>query len=89
MAMGPPQEAVIGGPTRRNLLAHGAARAAAPPDGPAFDAGTVGVFGLDWLLDARLMQLLDTMAASPGEVRGVQVFGPLGGGRDNTNGPLL
>jgi len=83
--MGAPQEAVTSSLTRRNLLGHGAARAAAAPDGPAFDAdafGTVGVFGLDWLLDARFTRLLDTMAASPGAVRGVRVFGALSGGRD-------
>ena len=83
--MGAPQDAVTGGLTRRDLLRRGAARAMAAPGGPAFDAdafGTVGVFGLDWLLDARFTRLLDTVAASPGAVRGVRVFGALSGGRD-------
>ncbi|MGI4941276.1 MAG: hypothetical protein ACRYHQ_12085 [Janthinobacterium lividum] len=61
--------------TRRDLLGHGAARAAVAPAEPPFDSsafGTVGVFGLDWLLDLRFIRLLDTLAASPGAVRGVR-----------------
>ena len=42
----------------------------------------VGVFGLDWLLDPRFTRLLDTLAASPGAVRAVRVFGALSLGRD-------
>ncbi len=55
--------------------------------GAAFRAaefGTVGVFGVDWLLDPRFGSLLDNLAASPGAVRGVRAFGALSGGRDKT-----
>ena len=81
--MGAPQE-VVNGLTRRGALGGAAARVAAAPES-AFDAdafGTVGVFGLDWLLDPRFTRLLDTLAASPGAVRGVRVFGALSLGRD-------
>ena len=85
MAMGYPQEIVSRGLARRDLLGGGAARAAAAPAAVTFDAdafGTVGVFGLDWLLDPRFTRLLDTIAASPGAVRGVRAFGALSMGRD-------
>lgn len=45
---------------------------------------TVGVFGLDWLLDPSFTRMLDVIAASPGAVRGVRVFGALTLGRDRT-----
>ena len=45
---------------------------------------TVGVFGVDWLLDPRFTRMLDHIAASPGAVRGVRVFGSLSLGRDKT-----
>ena len=83
--MGGTQETVSCGLTRRDLLGAGAARAAATPAEPPFDSGafgTVGVFGLDWLLDPRFTRLLDTLAASPGAVRGLRVFGALSLGRD-------
>jgi len=82
--MGGTQTAVIHGLTRRDLLSTGAARAVATAE-PPFDPGafgTVGVFGLDWLLDPRFTRLLDTLAASPGAVRGVRVFRALSLGRD-------
>src|SRR3954467_7820434 len=44
----------------------------------------VGVFGLDWLLEARFTRMLDHIAASPGAVRAVRVFGSLSLGRDRT-----
>ncbi len=44
----------------------------------------VGVFGLDWLLDPRFSRMLDHIAASPGAVRAVRVFGSLTLGRDKT-----
>src|SRR5437763_6221863 len=44
----------------------------------------VGVFGLDWLLDPRFTRMLDHIAASPGTVRAVRVFGSLSLGRDRT-----
>src|SRR3954451_5230520 len=44
----------------------------------------VGVFGLDWLLDRRFTRMLDHIAASPGAVRAVRVFGSLSLGRDRT-----
>ena len=74
------------GITRRRLIGHGAARAAATPDAVPFlvdEFAMVGVFGLDWLLDPRFTCLLDTLAASPGAVRAVRVFGALSLGRDN------
>ena len=83
--MGGTQETVSQGLTRRSLLGTGAARAAAAPAESPFDAGafgTIGVFGLDWLLDPRFTRLLDTVAASPGAVRGVRVFRALSLGRD-------
>lgn len=50
----------------------------------AEEFATVGVFGLDWLLDGQFTRLLDNIAASPGAVRGVRAFGSLSGGRDKT-----
>jgi hypothetical protein len=73
------------GITRRRLVGQGMARAAATPDAAPFLAdefAMVGVFGLDWLLDPRFTRLLDTLAASPGGVRAVRVFGALSLGRD-------
>ncbi len=73
------------GITRRRLIGHGMARAAAAPETPPFLAdefAMVGVFGLDWLLDPRFTRLLDALAASPGAVRTVRVFGALSLGRD-------
>ena len=67
------------------MVVGGAARAAAPAVPVQFNPAefsTVGVFGLDWLLDMRFTRLLDTMAASPGAVTGVRVFGALSLGRD-------
>jgi len=78
------------GITRRRLVGQGMARAAATPDAVPFLAdefAMVGVFGLDWLLDPRFTRLLDTLAASPGGVRAVRVFGALSLGRD-TVAPL-
>ena len=43
---------------------------------------TVGMFGLDWLLDPRFTRMLDHIAASPGAIRGVRAFGILSLGRD-------
>ncbi len=83
--MGSAQPTATAALTRRSLLGHGAARAAVAAAEPPFDPGafgTVGVFGLDWLLDPRFIQVLDTLAASPGAVRGVRVFGALSLGRD-------
>ncbi|HYZ63167.1 MAG TPA: hypothetical protein VE650_11995 [Acetobacteraceae bacterium] len=84
--------------TRRGLFQYGAAllasrsaRAAvavsAKPASGRFspDAfGTVGVFGVDWLLDPRFTRMLDQIAASPGAVRGVRAFGCLTLGPDKT-----
>ncbi|MGG5824111.1 GH39 family glycosyl hydrolase, partial [Falsiroseomonas sp. HW251] len=42
--------------------------------------GVVGVFDADWLTDRRYTRLLDTLAASPGAVAGVRVFGILNAG---------
>ena len=78
------------GITRRQMLGQGTARAAASPDAVPFQAdefAMVGVFGLDWLLDPRFTRLLDTLAASPGAIRAVRVFGALSLGRD-TVAPL-
>ena len=64
-------------PTRRSVLAVCAASAAGLPrpagatgagQFAADDFATVGVFGLDWLLDPVFMRLLDQIAASPGAV---------------------
>jgi hypothetical protein len=61
-------------------------KASARPGAPfhADRYGTIGVFGIDWLLDPRFTSLLDNLAASPGAVRGVRTFGALSGGRDKT-----
>ncbi len=80
-----PAMSTASGITRRRLIGHATARAAATPDEPPFlvdEFAMVGVFGLDWLLDPRFTRLLDTLAASPGAVRAVRVFGALSLGRD-------
>ncbi len=85
MIVGDAQQAVSHGLTRRDALGGGLAHAAATPAVSPFDPaafGTVGVFGLDWLLDPRFTRLLDTVAASPGAVHGVRAFGALSLGRD-------
>ncbi|HEY0421005.1 MAG TPA: hypothetical protein VGC80_15930 [Acetobacteraceae bacterium] len=84
---------------RRGLLQASAALAVAQPDVPvpvrasarpgsgrfmADEFGTVGVFGLEWLLEPRFTRLLDHIAASPGAVRGIRAFGVLNGGLDKT-----
>lgn len=64
-----------------------ALRASARGGAGRFDPGdfaTVGVFGLDWLLDPLFTRLLDEIAASPGAVRGIRAFGVLSLGRDKT-----
>ena len=77
------------------LIALGAARenepglvwASAKPGAGKFvpdEFATVGVFGLDWLLDPRFTRLLDNLAASPGAVRAVRAFGALTLGPDKT-----
>ncbi len=46
--------------------------------------GIVGVFDADWLTDSRYTRLLDSLAAAPGAVQGVRVFGILNAGtREN------
>lgn len=50
---------------------------------PAFQAeafNMVGVFDVDWLLDARFGRLLDNLAASPGAFGAVRFFGALNSG---------
>jgi hypothetical protein len=59
------------------------ANAAAWPFRPD-EFATVGVFGVDWLLDPCFTRLLDYIAASPGAVRGVRAFGVLTLGPDKT-----
>lgn len=82
--------------TRRALLQVSAAatalriapaRAAADPAAfHADDFAIVGVYDVDWLLDPPYVRLLDTIAASPGAVRGVRVFGALSSGaRERVN----
>ena len=77
----------IAAPTRRGLLAAGAALVLAPAraetGGARFhaeDFATVGVFDVDWLGAPEYVRLLDTIAASPGAFRGVRVFGALSSG---------
>jgi len=73
------------GITRRGLLGGAATLAVAVPTPVPFlpdEFAMVGVFGLDWLLDPRFTRMLDTLAASPGAVRAVRVFGALSLGRD-------
>lgn len=80
-----PGMSTASGITRRRLISQGTARAAALPEALPFLAdefAMVGVFGLDWLLDPRFTRLLDILAASPGAVRTVRVFGALSLGRD-------
>ncbi len=62
------------------LPASPAPGAAAPPPFLAAAFSTVGVFDIDWLLDARFTRLLDTMAASPEAFGGVRFFGALNSG---------
>ena len=82
--------------TRRALLQVSAAatalriapaRAAADPAAfHADDFAIVGIYDVDWLLDPPYLRLLDTLAASPGAVRGVRVFGALSSGaRERVN----
>ncbi|HJS86438.1 MAG TPA: hypothetical protein VJ779_13355 [Acetobacteraceae bacterium] len=54
--------------------------APAPPPFQAAAFSTVGVFDIDWLLDARFTRLLDNMAASPGAFGGARFFGALNSG---------
>jgi xylan 1,4-beta-xylosidase len=49
--------------------------------------GIVGVFDADWLTDSRYTRLLDTLAASPGAVSGVRVFGILNAGSREADFP--
>ena len=73
------------GITRRGLLGGAAILTIAVPTPVPFapdEFATVGVFGLDWLLDPRFTRMLDILAASPGAVRAVRVFGALSLGRD-------
>jgi hypothetical protein len=61
----------------------------APGSGPQSPVRTdefsiVGVFDVDWLLEARFQRLLDNMAASPTAFRTVRFFGSLNSGtREN------
>ncbi|MBD0273194.1 MAG: hypothetical protein ICV73_14865, partial [Acetobacteraceae bacterium] len=76
-----------GAAARRLFLRASARPGGGGPQGPfrAEDFATVGVFDVDWLLDARYTRLLDTMAASPAAFRAVRVFGVLNSGeRENT-----
>ena len=86
LVLGRPALGQEGGASR--LLLRASARpGGGGPQGPfhAGDFATVGVFDVDWLLDARYARLLDMMAASPGAFRTVRVFGVLNSGeRENT-----
>ena len=59
---------------------------ASGPGGPvrAEEFSLVGVFDVDWLVEARFARLLDNLAASPGAFRAVRFFGSLNSGtREN------
>jgi xylan 1,4-beta-xylosidase len=67
----------------------GRATSLAPRDVPfrRSEVGIVGVFDADWLTDSRYTRLLDTLAASPGGVCGVRVFGILNAGSREADFP--
>lgn len=59
-----------------------AREASARPSGPfrRDDFDMVGVFDADWLTEPRFVRVLDTLAASPGAVGAVRMFGVLNAG---------
>jgi hypothetical protein len=76
-----------GAAPRRLVLRASARPGGGGPQGSfrAEEFAIVGVFDVDWLLDARYARLLDHMAASPGAFRAVRVFGVLNSGeREDT-----
>jgi hypothetical protein len=71
--------AALPGPAAAQRLA---LEASAQPSGPfrRDDFDMVGVFDADWLTEPRIVRMLDTLAASPGAVGAVRVFGVLNAG---------
>lgn len=71
------------GPPRISRADPSSVVATATPAGVRFrqaEFGIVGVFDADWLTESRYARLLDTLAASPGAVAGIRVFGILNAG---------
>jgi Glycosyl hydrolases family 39 len=51
------------------------------------DAGTVGIFDIDWLSTPKFSDLLDALASSPGAFAGVRCFGTFTAGRPDLYTP--
>jgi xylan 1,4-beta-xylosidase len=77
-------------PLRRPRAGTSSILASATPANIGFrhsEFGIVGVFDADWLTNSRYTRLLDTVAASPGAIAGIRVFGILNAGSHEDDFP--